>query len=1012
MKEYASNVVEKMHRIEVGVRKGLRDAAGERAARAARENLGVPVQAARSIEVYTIDDAGAISQQQAEFLAREVFADSVANEFSVNAPLANCEEFDWAVEVGFLPGVTDNAGATASKAIEDALAAKTGAAAYYSVQYLLKGSISPPQAQAVAESLYNGQVERFELKSSREWGNGFAPFAPKVVIPSAVQDGEINLSVDDESLKKISREGLLSLSLEEMRAVKSYFEEASVLSQRKAAGLGSNPTRAELEAIAQTWSEHCKHKIFNALIDYSEQDEDGNEIPNARRTINSLFDTFVKSTTGLVSAGKPRGFLASVFSDNAGIVEFDNDNYIAVKVETHNAPSALDPYGGALTGIVGVNRDVLGAGLGARLVFNTDVFCFGPPTMQVPEGVIAPKRIFEGVRRGVEHGGNKSGVPTVNGSIVFDPRFAYRPLVYCGTCGIMPKIAGGRPSHEKSASAGDLIVVCGGRVGKDGIHGATFSSAEISRNSPAGAVQLGDPITQKKTADFLLEARDAGLYTAITDNGAGGLSSSVGEMARLSGGFELHLEKSPLKYPGLQPWEILVSESQERMTLAVPKEKLDELLKLAQRHEVECSVLGEFTESGKFHCLYKGKTVALLEMGFLHGGVPQMKLKAKWRAPTYSEIEFTEPSNQEYAEILKSILGRLNVCSKEYVVRQYDHEVQGGSVVKPLTGHSNSGPSDAGVFRPILGSSEAIVVSNGICPKYSDLDAAAMAECAFDEALRNYLATGGQLEYAVGLDNFCWCDPLPSQSNPQAEEKLAQLVRACSAMNQLCVAYKLPLVSGKDSMKNDYITQEGKRISIPPTLLATVVGKITDAGKAVTIDAKKPCDLVYALGETNSELGASEYATLKGSAKGFAPRVDATKAYALYTSLQKAMERGLVASCHDCSDGGLAAALAETAFSGGLGMQVELAKVPKTEGVARNDVVLFSESQSRFVATIHPENAEEFEKIIAESAGTSFAKIGLVTDTKDFSVTGLNGEKIIGCPVRELEAAWKKTLDW
>ncbi len=647
----------------------------------------------------------------------------------------------------------------------------------------------------------------------------------------------------------------------------------------------------------------------------------------------------------------------------------------------------------------------MGAGLGARLLFNTDVFCFAPPDARVVPGVLPPKRIAEGVRKGVQDGGNKTGVPTVNGAIVFDERFAYRPLVYCGSGGLMPKRAAGKATHKKEVANGDLVVMVGGRIGKDGIHGATMSSMQIDSHSPASAVQLGDPITQKRMADFLLEARDAGLYTAITDNGAGGLSSSVGEMAQLSGGFELHLEKAPLKYAGLLPWEILVSEAQERMTVAVPAQKLAEFGKLAARHGVEATALGKFTKSGKFHCLYEGKTVALLGMGFLHGGVPQLHLQAKWSPRQAAEAQLHEAG--DLTESLKRLLGRYNVCSKEYVVRQYDHEVQGGSVVKPLTGAQNDGPSDAGVLRPLLSGFGGIAVANGICPRYGDFDAYAMAAMAVDEAVRNAVAVGADIEHTAALDNFSWCDPLPAINNTDCQEKLGKLVRACEGLRDACVAYGVPLVSGKDSMKNDYIMPNGKRKSIPPTLLVTVVGRVNDVRRAVTMDAKRAGDVVYVAGETHNELGASEYYAMHGEAGGKAPVPDFRRNIRLYKALSKAIEAGLVASCHDVSDGGLAVALAETAFAGGLGVRVDCKNVPRGTYVKNTAELLFSESAGRFVITVGKQNAREFEKLMA---GSAVCAVGEVAGDGVLEAAGIDGSIALKAPVAELKQAWQGTL--
>ena len=569
----------------------------------------------------------------------------------------------------------------------------------------------------------------------------------------------------------------------------------------------------------------------------------------------------------------------------------------------------------------------------------------------------------------------------------------------------MPSEINGKMSHIKEIANGDLAVMCGGRIGKDGIHGATFSSEELNENSPATAVQIGDPITQKKMFDFLLEARDLGLYKTLTDNGAGGLSSSIGELAQISGGCEIYLDKCPLKYAGLDPWEILLSEAQERMTVVVSPEKLKEFLELAKARGVESTVVGKFTDRKKFHVFYKNKTVAYIDMNFLHGGMSQMRLRAVWNAKKREEPAIECP--EDLTEDLKKILSRLNVCSKEHVVRQYDHEVQGGSVIKPLVGAQNDGPSDAAVIRPLLDSNEGVVVAHGICPKYGDIDTYNMAACAIDEAVRNAVAVGGSLERMAGLDNFCWCDPVKSEKTPDGEYKLAQLVRANKALYDCTTAFGVPCISGKDSMKNDYQIGDTK-ISIPPTLLFSVIGKIENVEKVVTMDVKNPGDLVYVLGITKNELGGSEYYAMRGFVGNTAPTVDAKGAAKMYNALSEAIKKGLVKSCHDCSDGGLGVALAESAFAGGFGMDIELKKVP-VENVERDDAVLFSESQSRFVATVSPENKDEFENVMN---GNLYARIGRVRNDKEFVVKGLKDNVVVKASIDELKEAWQKTLRW
>ena len=987
-------------RIEIGFKEGIRDAFGEKIRRRIVEHLQISVDEVKTIEVYTID--GQFTEEELKKAASGPLSDPIIHDFAINRGLA--DHFDWLIEVGFKPGVTDNVGKTAREALQLLLgkSAEHLVGVYTSRQYVIISPISRMDAERIASALLaNELIERYEIVDGRTWDRdkGMTPYVPRVVVADRPKTEEIDLDVDDQSLLRISNERVLALNLDEMKVLRDYLKDEIIVRERRKVGLVEKMTDSELECLAQTWSEHCKHKIFNSLITY--EDENGRTF-----RINSLFDSYIKrSTREIRERLGANDWCLSVFADNAGIIKFNDDSNLVFKVETHNSPSALDPYGGALTGIVGVNRDPFGTGKGAKLIFNTNVFCFAPPqyAKPLPKRILHPRRIYEGVREGVEHGGNKSGIPTVNGCIIFDERYLGKPLVYCGTGGIMPSRIQEKITHTKEVLPGDLVVMTGGRIGKDGIHGATFSSEELHEGSPVTAVQIGDPITQKKMTDFLLLARDQGLYRCITDNGAGGLSSSVGETARLSGGCEIDLKKAPLKYAGLAPWEILISESQERMTLAVEPNKVDGFLALARKMDVEATVLGRYTDSGKFHILYGDKTVAYLDMNFLHGGLPQMQLRAKWSPPQHEEPDFPEPADMGQA--LKDMLCRLNICSKEAVVRQYDHEVQGGSVVKPLVGVAGDGPSDAAVIRPLLDFFEGIVVASGICPRYSDIDTYHMVACAIDEAIRNCLAVGGTLDRMAGLDNFCWCDPIQSEKTPDGEYKLAQLVRANMALYDYTTAYGVPCISGKDSMKNDYQIG-GVKISIPPTLLFSVIGKMEDVRRAVTMDAKEAGHLVYVLGVTYPELGGSEWHAMHGFIGNRVPKVRAKEAKMLYEVLSRAIQAGLVASCHDISDGGLGVALAETAFAGGLGMAIDLALVP-AEGVDRDDTLLFSESQSRFVVTVSPALKERFEETME---GCTISQVGVVISEGLLKINGIGGGRIIEEDIGHLKALWQKPL--
>ncbi len=1008
------------HRIEVKIRDEFLDAAGQQLKSRIGEDLGIPVKSVRTIDVYTID--GNLPSGHLNRLTQELFADPVVQVASAS-PLAG--DFSWIIEVGYKPGVTDNAGRTASEAIRDMTGHDYDV--YTSRQYALKGDLKREEVERIASDLLaNELIERWNISEYHKWDRkkGFGIYLPVVKLQHSPGARYVDLDVSDEELMRISKGGVLALSLEEMKAIRDHFT-----------SLGRQPTDAELETLAQTWSEHCKHKIFNGEVEYT--DEQGT------RVIDSLFQACIKAPTEEIRRRLgSNDWLVSVFSDNAGVVRLDENYNLVFKVETHNSPSALDPYGGAITGIVGVNRDPMGTGLGSRLIFNTDVFCFADPGYKgkLPSRLKHPKRVFEGVRSGVEHGGNKSGIPTINGTVRFDSYpfgsleengviFSYmgKPLVFCGTGGIAESYTNGKPSHEKKADAGDSILLVGGCTGADGIHGATFSSESLSEHSPATAVQIGDPITQKKMGDMLIEARKLELYTSITDNGAGGLSCSVGEMAKESGGAVIELEKVPLKYAGLQPWEILLSEAQERMTLSVPENRIDQFLELAKRRGVEAAIIGHYTDDGRFKTFYEGQQISDLDMGFLHHGAPKKKMKAVWKRPQYKEPEFDEP---ETDWSLKNLLSRLNTCSKELVVRQYDHEVQGSTVVKPLTGARNDGPSDAAVFWPLemqrKGSKRGIVVANGINANYGLIDTYHMAASNIDEAIRNAVAAGTDPERIALLDNFCWS----SSDDPQ---RMAQLARACTALRDYALAFNTPFISGKDSMYNDYKgALEGRdvKISVPPTLLISALGIIDDVTQAVTMDAKRPGNLLYVLGLTADELGGSEYYAMMGSEVGRpfvgnkVPKVDAAHAMQRYHEINRAIRNGYVASCHDCSEGGLGVAVAEMAFSGGYGINLDLRRVPRYLGkseafprsrktssfadVERSDKVLFSETNSRLLVEVPQTYQSAFEQLMHGH----YSEVGRVTARDYLRIKDVNDKDRAAVHIQDLKDAWQKTMRW
>jgi len=992
-----------LSRLEVSLKNDLEDPEGKKALNLFHSAGLDSVKNIRTMQVFMIKSNQIESTDQLSSLAKDLFVDPVLNEYAVNSFTGDSYSFDWYVEIGFRAGVTDNAAKVARENFELRLPNRFSSEERVAstIGYFITGKLDEESIhQAVDQLLMNKLIQRKIIISKPEWIKK-RELLNSIPIPKGDDDIKIE-TLDCTSIPKIlelSTQRILALSEAEATIIQQWFQKSEVREKRLLAKLPEQPTDIELETLAQTWSEHCKHKIFNASIVYT--DENGN-----KETIHSLYKSYIqKSTQDIRKNLGDKDWCLSVFKDNAGIIRLNDKYSVAIKVETHNSPSALDPYGGALTGIVGVNRDSFGVGMGAQNIANIDVFCFGPQDYQkqLPSRLLHPKKIYEGVRLGVEHGGNQSGIPTINGAIVFDECYVGKPLVFCGTVSLMPALHNGQPSENKKASPGDTIIMIGGRIGKDGIHGATFSSVVLDENSPVSAVQIGDAITQKRMFDFLWEAKIENLYTCITDNGAGGLSSSVGEMAQDSGGCNLHLDKAPLKYKGLQPWEILISEAQERMTVSVSPKNVERFLELSDKMQVESTVLGEYTDSGYFNCYYDDKLVTQLEMDFMHDGLPAMELEAHWIPPEHPATDFKEPD--DLGNMLHKILARPNVCSKESVIRQYDHEVQGGSVVKPLVGIQNDGPSDAGVIRPILESMEGLAVSNGICPKYSVLDTYHMSACAIDESIRNIIAVGGSLEQMAGLDNFCWPDPVESDHTPDGKYKLAQLVRACKAIYEYCPGFGVPCISGKDSMKND-ANLDGQKISILPTLLFTAIGVIKDVRKCTTSDIKNSGDLVYLIGETHDECGASEYFSELGIPGGEVPKVSLESAKNRYQMVSKAVDSGLIRSNHDCSDGGIATALAEKAFGGRLGMDLDITQA-QSKTQLRTDIFLFSESQSRFVLTIKPEDKQAFESIMQED---TFYEIGKVTDQPVLKITS-GSSTIIKENILELGKSWQKTLN-
>ena len=949
-----------MYRIEVSVKEGFADPRSEGLLKDILD-LGIKtVNRVRLSNIYLLE--GKLDDKELLAICKELLTDPIVEEFSYQE--SPCPDGARLVEVTYNPGVMDPVEDSVKKGIRD-LGITTITAVRTAKKYLFWGDFSNDILQSICDKLLVNSIVQ-HIVAQKE----------AVALPSATYKFNLEkidiAGMDDDTLMALSK-GRFWLNLEEMRIIQDYFRK-----------LGRQPTDVELETLAQTWSEHCIHKTFKAKITLD------------KKTIDNL----MKSTVMRVTRELNKPWCLSVFKDNAGVIDFDGRYAVCFKVETHNHPSAVEPYGGAATGIGGVIRDPLGTGLGAKPIMNTDVFCFGLPDLphaELPRGVLHPRRIFKGVRAGVADYSNRMGIPTSNGSIFFDERYVGNPLVYCGTVGIMPS----NMSQKGKQKAGDLVVLVGGKTGRDGIHGVTFASGELDKESEtlsSSSVQIGNAIVEKKALDAILRAREEGLYCRITDCGGGGLSSAVGEMAEETG-VRVDLEKVPLKYAGLSYTEIWVSESQERMLLAVSPDKVERILAIFRGEDVEATVIGEFTDNRRLKLFYNGNLVADLDMVFLHNGLPQLEREALWQPPKHPEPEFPQPPDLK--EDLKKILGSWNVCSKEWVIRQYDHEVQGTSVLKPLVGVANDGPGDAAVIRPLPDSDKGIIVSNGINPKYGDIDTYWMAASAIDEALRQVIAVGGTLEEVALLDNFCW-------GNPEKPDRLGGLVRAAQACYDTAIVYGTPFISGKDSLYNEYETGK-ESICIPPTLLISAMAVMDNVDKVVSMDCKRAGDLIYIIGATYKELGGSHYYANHGYIGNSVPKVYPEKGKKLMNALSAAMAKGLVKACHDLSEGGIGVAAAEMAFAGGLGMTIYLKDVPLAESIERDDFILFSESNTRFITEVAPEKKKDFEKAMS---GIDFAEIGQVTDNKKFEVYGRNGKVVLSASINELKEAWQKSLRW
>ena len=956
-----------IYRIDVRTRaaEGEIDRAGE-AVRREIAQMGASVGAIQTWRIFLLDTSAPAREVQR--IAQELLADPVVEEARAVDGGQVRESGKSRIEIHLKPGVMDPVAASTEMAIRDmgleVREVRTGRA------FVIEGKVDQRELERIAgRVLANGVIESVHF-------DAFVPAEFPAGHPYTFKLRHVEIrDLSDEQLTKLSREGHLFLSLAEMKAIQSYYREQ-----------GREPTDIELETLAQTWSEHCVHKTLKSAVEVV--DESGETL---RRYGNLIKETIFDSTMELMGRGTEtrrhggtegkETFCLSVFADNAGVIAFDETDAVCFKVETHNHPSAIEPYGGSATGVGGVIRDVLGTGLGAKPVANTDVFCVAYPKQEkaLPRGVIHPKRILQQVVAGVRDYGNRMGIPTVNGAVYFDDRYLGNPLVFCGCVGLIP-----RDKIDKAARPGDVVVVMGGRTGRDGIHGATFSSAELTDTHAdefSHAVQIGNAITEKKMADVILQARDRGLFTAVTDCGAGGLSSAVGEMGEKIGA-RIDLDKVPLKYAGLRYDEIWISEAQERMVLSVPPEKVAELLELSNGEDVEATVIGAFgTENAELILNFQRTQVGRLSMRFLHKGIPMPTRKAvvverTGKAVSPSSILHPPSSSSppsRWKDALLNALSHPNIASKHWIIRQYDHEVQGGSVIKPLVGPQQIGPSDAAVIRPKLDSYRGVALGCGLAPHIAD--PYEMAVAAIDEAIRNVIAVGADPAKIAILDNFCW----PSVDD---ERTMGTLVRACEACRDAALAFGIPFISGKDSLHNQFTNQEtGEVLRIPNTLLISAIAVLDDVRRCVSMDLKHRTSRVALIAAKRPH--------------------DLANLAATHRLVAQVIREGQVSACHDISDGGLAVAVAEMCIASGLGLIVGAEQFLSENA--------FAEAPGRYLVELpDPTQSAALAKRFADVADV--IEVGLTQHLRKLTVTTAK-ERVLEIGLDELMNAWRGTLD-
>lgn len=1010
-------------RFEVGPKPGLRDPAGAAATRSLAE-FGIDVGAVRSSRLYLIEMAA--DRPAAARVLRELLVDPVSEAgeaWNASDPIAP-PAGGIAFEVHYRPGVMDPAAASTAMALRDM---GVQVQSVRTARRFVVPALPAADRQRVARWLANDCVEQVFVDRP-----SFSP--PAAAPPHETGVRTVGLrALDDAALQKLSRDGHLFLSLPEMQAIRAEYRR-----------LGREPTDLELETLAQTWSEHCVHKTLKSAVAYrgDPMPDFGGEARNTgpateRHYANLLKDTIARATDELIRDGRGPTCL-SVFKDNAGIIAFDDRFGVAIKVETHNHPSAIEPYGGAATGLGGCIRDVIGCGLAAQPIASTDVFCVAPPNWPVaavPRGALHPRQVLKGVVAGVRDYGNRMGIPTVNGAVHFDPRYVGNPLVFCGSIGLIP-----RDRIAKEVRPGDLIVVVGGRTGRDGIHGATFSSAELTDSHAdefSHAVQIGNAIEEKKLLDVILAARDyvgpdgtadrRCLYSAITDCGAGGLSSAIGEMGAETGA-EVDLERVPLKYAGLRYDEIWISEAQERMVLAVPPQDADAFLALARSEDVEATIIGRFTDTHRLVVRFHGEQVGDVDMAFLHDGLPKLTRVAEWRAAAANNNNAKRAATNDgaSAEALgAALLARLaepTIASKEWIVRQYDHEVQGRSVLKPLVGRRHDGPGDAAVLRPRLDSNRGIAIGCGLAPQISDVDPYWMAWAAIDEAIRNVVCVGGDPKRIAILDNFCW-------GRPDDPRHMGALVRACQACYDAAKAYGTPFISGKDSLNNEFALDAADidavreaaarcggtlppdfihdgRIAIPGTLLISALALVDDVSQCVSMDLKQDRGEIWLVGQAARFAG-----TGASSLPAFDPRV-AVQTHAVVADL---ICRRLARAVHDVGDGGPLVACAEMALAGDRGCRVTGIRESTLRDPGGRTEFCFGLAPALYLVELNHDRQAAGLAALACIPATRFATLGELNEAgrPAFVIDAFEpGEREWRVPVAELRERWQAPLRW